>query len=95
MLEALILVELVLVSLLDLRTRKIEAKQLDEFFVGLRNEKWTCTPPSGERSTVIEPPVRSASSWNVLLVVRPQPGHAVTLGANDRSPSACSSSQHA
>ena len=32
--------------------------------------------------------VRSASSWNVELVVRPQPGHAVTLGENDRSPSA-------
>ncbi len=37
----------------------------------------------------------SASSWNVVLVVRPQPGQAVTLGANDRSPSAWSSSQAA
>ena len=28
--------------------------------------------------------VRSASSWKVLLVVRPHPGHAVTLGENAR-----------
>src|SRR6266852_3962513 len=39
--------------------------------------------------------MRSASSWNVVLVVRPQPGQAVTLGENDRCPSACSNSQHA
>src|SRR5580692_12003902 len=39
--------------------------------------------------------MRSANSWKVVLVVRPQPGHAVTLGENDRSPSACSNSQHA
>src|SRR3982074_1382085 len=39
--------------------------------------------------------MRSASSWNVELVVRPQPGQAVTLGENDRSPRACSSSHAA
>ena len=39
--------------------------------------------------------VRSASSWNVLLVVRPQPGQAVTLGAKARIPSDCSSSHAA
>src|SRR5215218_6517042 len=39
--------------------------------------------------------IRSASSWNVELVVRPQPGQAVTLGENDRRPSACNSSQAA
>src|SRR6266436_7861960 len=39
--------------------------------------------------------IRSANSWNVVLVVRPQPGHAVTLGENERSPSACSNSQQA
>ena len=39
--------------------------------------------------------MRSASSWNVLLVVRPQPGQAVMLGANERRPSACSSSHAA
>ena len=33
--------------------------------------------------------MRSASSWNVVLVVRPQPGQAVTLGANERRPSDC------
>src|SRR3954468_19574164 len=31
----------------------------------------------------------SPSSWKVVLVVRPQPGHAVTLGENDRNPSDC------
>jgi len=30
-----------------------------------------------------------ASSWKVVLVVRPQPGQAVTLGTKLRSPSAC------
>ena len=39
--------------------------------------------------------MRSASSWNVVLVVRPQPGQAVTLGENDRRPSDCSSSHAA
>ena len=39
--------------------------------------------------------MRSASSWNVVLVVRPQPGQAVMLGANDRRPSDCSSSHAA
>jgi hypothetical protein len=34
----------------------------------------------------------SASSWNVVLVVRPQPGHAATIGANERSPIDCRSS---
>jgi hypothetical protein len=39
--------------------------------------------------------MRSASSWKVVLVVRPQPGHAVTLGENDRRPSAYKISQAA
>ena len=30
-----------------------------------------------------------ASSWKVVLVVRPQPGQAVTLGLKSRRPSAC------
>jgi hypothetical protein len=30
-----------------------------------------------------------ASSWKVVLVVRPQPGQAVTLGLKVRRPSAC------
>src|ERR687890_267293 len=30
-----------------------------------------------------------ASSWNVVLVVRPQPGQAVTLGLKARRPSDC------
>src|SRR5271167_5019168 len=37
----------------------------------------------------------SANSWKVVLVVRPQPGQAVTLGENDRSPKACSNSHAA
>ncbi len=41
------------------------------------------------------PVMRSASSWKVVLVVRPQPGHAVTLGAKDRRPRAWRSSQAA
>ena len=53
-----------------------------------------CVFHSGMRSRMYSW-VRSASSWNVLLVVRPQPGQAVTLGENDRSPSACSSSHAA
>src|SRR5580765_3294750 len=32
---------------------------------------------------------RSANSWNVDDVVRPQPGHAVIDGENVRRPSAC------
>ncbi len=39
--------------------------------------------------------MRSANSWKVELVVRPHPGHAVTLGANALKPSDCSSSQEA
>jgi hypothetical protein len=39
--------------------------------------------------------MRSASSWNVVEVVRPQPGHAVTDGANERMPSDWSSSHDA
>jgi len=30
-----------------------------------------------------------AISWNSVLVVRPQPGQAVTLGAKRRRPTAC------
>ena len=37
----------------------------------------------------------SVAGRKVELVVRPQPGHAVTLGENERSPSAWSSSQAA
>ena len=33
-----------------------------------------------------------ASSWKNSLVVRPQPGHAVTIGVNARRPSVCSNS---
>ena len=33
-----------------------------------------------------------ASSWKNSLVVRPQPGHAVTSGVNARKPIVCSSS---
>ncbi len=33
--------------------------------------------------------MRSASSWKYVLVVRPQPGHAVTCGVNERSPIVC------
>ncbi len=33
--------------------------------------------------------MRSASSWNTVLVVRPQPGHAATIGVNERSPIVC------
>ena len=39
--------------------------------------------------------MRSASCWKVELVVRPHPGQAVTLGENNRRPSACSSSHAA
>ena len=35
---------------------------------------------------------RLASSWKKVLVVRPQPGHAVTSGVNARRPIVCSSS---
>ena len=31
-----------------------------------------------------------ARCWNTVLVVRPHPGHAVTWGRNERSPSAWS-----
>src|SRR4051812_21623641 len=53
-----------------------------------------CVFHSGMRSRMYAC-VRSASSWKVLLVVRPQPGHAVTLGENDRRASDCSSSHAA
>ena len=33
--------------------------------------------------------MRSASSWKNVLVVRPQPGHAVTIGVNERRPIVC------
>jgi hypothetical protein len=51
------------------------------FHSGMRSRMYSC--------------VRSASSWKVVLVVRPHPGHAVTLGENDRMPSACNSSHAA
>ncbi len=35
---------------------------------------------------------RLASSWKKVLVVRPQPGQAVTIGVNARRPMVCSSS---
>ena len=31
----------------------------------------------------------SANSWNTVLVVRPQPGQAVTSGVNERMPMVC------
>ena len=51
------------------------------FHSGIRSRMYSC--------------VRSASCWNVLLVVRPQPGQAVTLGENERRPRAWSSSHAA
>ena len=30
--------------------------------------------------------MRAASDWNTVLVVRPQPGHAMTIGTKLRSP---------
>ena len=33
--------------------------------------------------------MRSASSWNTVLVVRPHPGQALTMGAKARSPMVC------
>jgi len=36
--------------------------------------------------------ILSASSWKYVLVVRPQPGHAITSGENERKPIVCSSS---
>ena len=35
------------------------------------------------------PWMREASSWKKVLVVRPQPGHAVTIGVNARKPMVC------
>ena len=45
---------------------------------GMRARTWSCTV--------------FASSWKNVLVVRPQPGHAVTSGVNARRPMVCSSS---
>ena len=36
--------------------------------------------------------MRCASSWKVVLVVRPQPGQAATIGVKLRRPMVCSSS---
>jgi hypothetical protein len=36
--------------------------------------------------------ISAASSWNVVEVVRPQPGHAATSGTKVRKPMVCSSS---
>ena len=42
------------------------------FHSGIRSRKYDCT--------------REASSWNTVLVVRPQPGQAVTIGTKARNP---------
>ena len=40
----------------------------------------------------MKPWMSEASSWNVVEVVRPQPGHAATSGTNVRRPIVCNSS---